>query len=162
MTRSRLVYALAFALACVSSSAAYALDAAFAGRWVIAGAVIAPWADPQQAGGPAEEKRLVGQTVTFGPTAVVGPPPLGCPHAAYTQHDDPPDMLYEGGLAEPDAHGKPRDAVALAHSLGLIGPTAHTLETGGRCSEIAYHLLAPGVLSFGLNNRVYTLNRPQR
>jgi len=159
MAPGRLVRACAAALLYLLPSAAFAQEPQFAGRWIITGATVAPWADPLQRGGAEEEKRLVGKVVAFGPHSILGPSPLGCPRATYTQRDDPPDMLYEGGLAEPDASGKPRDAAALAHALGLVGPVARTLETGAQCSEVSYHLLAPGLLSFGLNNRVYTLRR---
>jgi hypothetical protein len=63
--------------------------------------------------------------------------------------------MFEGSLAEPDRSGKPRDAVALARALGMTTPTVRTVETS--CSEVAYHRLSPGVLVFGLNNRIYTL-----
>ena len=127
----------------------------FTGRWIIAKAAIAPWADPLQRGGRAEERRLVGRTVTFGPRSVAGPAPLGCAHAVYSGHDDTPDLLFEGELAEPDPQGRPRDAAALARGLGMTTATVRTTETG--CSEVAFHRLAPDTLVFGLNNRVYTL-----
>jgi hypothetical protein len=125
------------------------------GRWVIAEARLAPWADPKQAGGPAEEKRLVGQAVVIGPTAVAGPSPLGCKRAQFVSHDDTPDLLFEGGLAE-GADGKSRDAKAAAKALGMTTATVRTLETG--CSEVAYHRIAATTLMFGLNNRIYVLH----
>jgi hypothetical protein len=137
------------------ATAAMAQDAPPRGRWVIAKAELAPWADPLQSGGPQEEKRLVGRAVTFAAHSVVGPDPLGCAHAIYRIHRDSPDLLFEGGLAEPDANGKPRDAVLLARRLGMTTPTVATVETG--CSEVAFHRLAPDTLVFGLNNRIYTL-----
>jgi hypothetical protein len=143
-------------LCLVAASAAHAQEAGgVAGRWVIARAVLAPWADPLQQGGPEEERRLVGRRVTFGAHSVVGPPPLGCPHALYRAHDDTADLLFEGGLAEPDASGRPRNAVALARTLGMTTRMVRTVETS--CSEVAYHRLSPTTLVFGLNNRIYTL-----
>jgi hypothetical protein len=155
MTRPRLAFA---AIVCLAGAlAAHAQDAGgVAGRWVIAKAALAPWADPLQQGGPEEERRLVGRTVSFGPHSVIGPPPLGCPRAVYRVHDDTPDLLFEGGLAEPDASGRPRDAVALARTLGVTTRTVRTIETS--CSEVAYHRLSPTTLVFGLNNRIYTLH----
>lgn len=127
----------------------------FAGRWVIAAAKLAPWADKQQAGGPEEEKRLVGRSVVIGPTFVTGPSPLGCSRARFASHDDTPDLLFEGGLAEgPD--GKSRDARAAARALGTTTATVRTLETG--CSEVAYHRISATTLMFGLNNRIYVLH----
>jgi hypothetical protein len=144
------------ALWLAGASSALAQSGGVAGRWVIARVALAPWADPLQRGGPEEERRLVGRTVTFGPTLVIGPSPLGCRRAAYRTHDDTADLLFEGGLAEPDRAGKPRDAAALARALGMTTRTVRTVETG--CSEVAYHRLSPTTLVFGLNNRIYTLH----
>ena len=151
-TLSRL--AAAGAALCVGAAAPAPNDG-FAGHWVIAQAKVAPWADLQQAGGPEEEKRLVGRTVVIGPALVAGPSPLGCLHASFKFHDDTPDLLFEGGLAEgPD--GKPRDAVKAARALGMTTPAVRTLETS--CSEVAYHRISPDTLMFGLNNRIYVLH----
>ena len=139
----------------VGTSGALARDADLQGRWVIAKATLAPWADPRQRGGGEEETRLVGRTVSFGPRSVAGPQPLACAHAIYSAHDDTPDLLFEGGLAEPDQSGKPRDAAALARKLGMTTRTVLTVETG--CSEVAYHRLSRDTFVFGLNNRIYTL-----
>jgi len=138
------------------ASAAVAGDSGVAGRWVIAKAALAPWADPLQMGGPEEERRLVGQTVTFGAHSVGGPQPLGCRHATFKVHDDTADLLFEGSLAEPDRGGKPRDPVALARALGMTTRTVRTVETS--CSEVAYHRFSATTLVFGLNNRIYTLH----
>ena len=154
MTGGRLAVVAALWLA--GSSAALAQGSGVEGRWLIARAALAPWADPLQQGGPEEERRLVGRTVTFGPNFVTGPPPLGCRRATYGVHDDTADLLFEGGLAEPDAHGRPRNAVALARELGMTTKTVRTLETS--CSEVAYHRFSPTTLVFGLNNRIYTLH----
>jgi hypothetical protein len=153
--QTRCCAALFAALSLVPVSAALAQGPVVPARWVIAKAVIAPWADPQQLGGPQEEKRLVGRTVTFGARSVTGPAPLGCAHATYKFHDDTPDLLFEGGLAEPDRAGTPRDAAALARGLGMTTKTVRTIETS--CSEVAFHRLTPDTLVFGLNNRIYTL-----
>jgi hypothetical protein len=66
-------------------------------------------------------------------------------------------MLFQGSLAEPDRAGKPRDAATLARGLGMTSATVATLEVG--CSEVEFHALAPDVLVFGLDNRVYTVRR---
>ena len=144
------------ALCLVTVSAAQAQGAEIFGRWTIAKAVVAPWADPLQRGGRAEERRLVGRTVTFAARSVTGPAPLGCQSATYSAHDDTADLLFEGSLAEPDVGGKPRDAQALARALGMTTRTVRTVETS--CSEVAYHRLSPTTLVFGLNNRIYTLH----
>jgi hypothetical protein len=156
----RLRAALIASLSLAAASPALAQGGGITGRWIIAKAVLAPWADPLQRGGEAEERRLVGRTVTFGPHSVTGPAPLGCLRATYSAHDDTADLIFEGELAEPDAAGRPRDAVALARSLGMTTRTVLTLETS--CSEVAYHRVSPTTLVFGLNNRVYTLHPDPR
>lgn len=144
------------ALTLASGSTAFAQNQSLLGQWVITGAVVAPWADPLQRGGAEEERRLVGRTVTFGLHSVAGPSPLGCAHAVFRRHADTPDLLFEGGLAEPDAQGRLRNAAVLAKSLGMKTPTVMTIETS--CSEVAYHQFARDTLVFGLNNRIYTLH----
>jgi hypothetical protein len=139
------------------SGPARSQGAEFAGRWVIAGAVIAPWADPPGGRDDTEEKRLVGRTVTFGARSVAGPEPLGCGPARYKTRTDPPDMIFEGALADPHGTGKPVDARPSARSLGMTTATVRTLETG--CSEVSFHRFAPDTLVFGLNDRVYTMHR---
>ena len=129
----------------------------FQGTWIIAKARIAPWADPLQRGGAAEERRLLGRTVVIGLGSVTGPSPLGCLHAIYRVHDDTADLLFEGGLTEPDQNGRPRDAGVLAQALGMTTHSVRTLETS--CSEVAYHRFSRTTLVFGLNNRIYTLYR---
>ena len=143
------------AVALLAGAAAAAPNDGFTGHWLIAEAKLAPWADPKQAGGPEEAKRLVGQSVVIGPASVTGPSPLGCKRARFASHDDTPDLLFEGGLAEgPD--GKSRDAGATAKALGMTTATVRTLETG--CSEVAYHRMSASTLMFGLNNRIYVLH----
>jgi hypothetical protein len=117
--------------------AAQAQDHRFAGTWRI--------------------RRLIGQTIAFGPKTVAGPKPLGCWKPVYATRQDGPDMLFQGSLAEPDRAGKPRDAATLARGLGMTSATIATLEVG--CSEVEFHALAPDVLVFGLDNRVYTVRR---
>jgi hypothetical protein len=157
MTLARLRWpaALIAAFFLAPIAAAQAQGPGILGRWIIARADVAPWADPLQRGGRAEERRLVGRTVTFASHSVTGPAPLGCRRATYSVHDDTADLIFEGSLAEPDASGKPRGAEALARALGMTTHTVRTVETS--CSEVAYHRLSPTTLVFGLNNRIYTL-----
>lgn len=142
-------------VALIAGSAHAAPGDGFEGRWEIATARLAPWADPQQAGGTEEERRLAGQTVVIGRDFVTGPSPLGCRHARFTSHSDTPDLLFEGGLAEGPV-GRRRDARSEARALGMTTATVRTLETS--CSEVAYHRMSPMTLMFGLNNRIYILH----
>lgn len=155
LTRVRIILIVAACCGLVSTAHARGVD--ILGRWIIAKAELAPWADPLQHGGGAEARRLVGRTVVFARHSVIGPAPLGCSRATYAVHDDTADLLFEGGLAEPDPSGKPHNAETLARGLGMKTHTVQTVETS--CSEVAYHRLSPTTLVFGLNNRIYTLDR---
>jgi hypothetical protein len=142
-------------LGLIAGSAQAAPNDGFQGRWTIAAARLAPWADPQQAGGHDEERRLIGRTVVIGRDFVAGPSPLGCKHARFASHSDTPDLLFEGGLAEGPI-GRRRNARAEARALGITTAEVRTLETS--CSEVAYHRVSPTTLMFGLNNRIYVLH----
>ncbi|HXU99663.1 MAG TPA: hypothetical protein VG166_04120 [Caulobacteraceae bacterium] len=145
-------------MACVGpTSLAHGQGVDILGRWIIAKAQVAPWAQPGQMTDRGEERRLVGRMVTFAAHSVTGPDPLGCARATYAAHNDTADMLFEGSLAEPGRDGRPRDPVAVARTLGMTTHTVETVETS--CSEVAYHRLAPATLVFGLDNRIYTLHR---
>lgn len=146
------------ALICAAGVAAHMAHAAEqgpSGVWIIESAVVAPWADPAQPIASDEPKRLIGKTVIFGRKAVEAPAPIGCAKPVYAVRQDGPDMLFQGALAEPGKDGKPRDAAAVAHQLGMTTTKVVTYEIG--CSEFEFHALTPGTLAFGLNDRVYTM-----
>ena len=75
--------AVIIALGLAHASTALAQGAEVRGRWVIAKAALAPWAEPSQRGVPEEERRLVGRTVTFGPRSETCPDPLGRARAPF-------------------------------------------------------------------------------
>jgi hypothetical protein len=147
--------AIILGLALIAGAARAASNEGFQGRWVIAEAKPAPWADRLLKGGDEERKRLLGQTIVIGRDFVTGPRGFGCRHATFTSHDDPPDYLFEGGLAE-GPNGQTRDARSAARALGITAAKVPTLETS--CSEIAYHRTSPTTLMFGLNNLIYILH----
>ncbi|HVO89849.1 MAG TPA: hypothetical protein VMV45_15010 [Casimicrobiaceae bacterium] len=146
------------ALALGTSVSPHAADmSAFAGTWVIASEVVAPWADPGQPPGREEPRRLIGKQVRFTPARVIGPAPIGCAAPVYKVEDVGPDMIFEGELAE-RRDGTTPDALASATRLGFAHPDRIvTLDAG--CTELQFHELRPGALAFGLNNRVYTMQR---
>ena len=109
-------------------SAATAQNADIIGRWIIAKAQLAPWADPLQRGGPEEERRLVGRKITFAPHSVTGPAPLGCARATYSAHNDTAALLFEGSLAEPARNGTPQLLDRHEH-LGPIAVTHRDLPS---------------------------------
>jgi len=132
----------------------------FAGNWQITGSAIAPWADPTHPPQSAETKRLAGKRVTFTPSRVAGPSPLGCVKPKYTVQVVPAEGIFEGMLADP-RNGQPTGsaaALASAKALGFDDPE-HITSIDVGCSEVQFHALHRGVLVFGLNNRVYTMVR---
>ena len=129
-----------------AAQGAQAQEAAFAGRWRITDAAIAPWAvpkralDTREATAVARADRGVRTTFRDWPEQ-----PCAAPAATYEMHDYPPDMIFEGALAEPDAAGN--TSVTQSHwpaGLGMTTPTARTMELGGDCPEISYHLPGAG------------------
>ncbi len=129
----------------------------FEGRWVIAGAVAAPWAQSaSDAGDELQAKRLIGKRVDISPGALRAPAPLGCARPTYVFHDRTAEMLFEGGL-NADGDGKPTDPVVVARALGIGNKTLRAMTAS--CSEVEFVLLDPDTVLFGLNNRVFTMKR---
>jgi hypothetical protein len=160
--RSTTAVAAAFATALVAlaatAGARAANMAAFAGTWVIRSSTVAPWKEPTNPLGTKEEGGLVGRTVVFGTKAVTGPSPIGCAKPVYKVATGGPDMIFEGQLAEPRAWQNNADAASLAAKLGF-GDPAHIATLDAGCTELQFHQMKPGVLAFGLNNRVYVMTR---
>lgn len=129
----------------------------FRGEWDILSAVPGPWAvNPAAAEDDKIARRLIGSSVTFGEGAVQAPDPLGCSPATYSFRDARPESLFEGGLAQgPD--GKMLDTAALTQQLGITTPTVRALAAS--CSEVEFYQIAPDVLLFGMDNRIYRLER---
>jgi hypothetical protein len=119
------------------------------GTWAITEAKVAPWADPKEdAFSAAEQHRLIGTRVIFGPTRIVGPSPLRCDDPHYTILEYPADELFQGGLT---------DAAAQAQALGFHEKMTPTLDTG--CAEIEFHLADPTTAMFALNNMIYVMRK---
>jgi len=148
------------ALALAASTACAQDWQVFAGAWTIAGSSAAPWADPTHPARSPESRRLAGKRVIFGRERVQGPPPLGCQKPRYKVEAVPPDMIFEGMLAEPReaSPGGPAAALATARALGFDDPARITTLDAG-CTEVRFHRLHRGALVFGLNNRIYTMVR---
>jgi hypothetical protein len=128
-------------------ASADALD--YQGIWTITTSEPAPWAGPKEKPDASDLKALIGHTVTFWTDRIDAPAPLGCkkPHYAIKQYGA--DMLFQGGLTDP---GK------QAAALGFVDKTIPTVETG--CDgAIDFHFVNAGTALFGLNNRVYRMER---
>jgi hypothetical protein len=155
---TRLVFAGLLAGAILGAIAGRAAaQQGFAGSWIIAGAVVAPWAaDPTNAADSADAARLVGKRLDIGAHSLRAPRPLGCVKAAYAFREAAPDTLFEGSL-NADGAGRPADPVAAARSLGVVGPKAQVMVAS--CSEVEFVLTDPDTILFGLNNRLFTAKR---
>ena len=121
------------------------------GTWVIRQtASVAPWVAPD-ATQPSdrEQRRLAGGRVTFRADRITGPTPLACRGPHYEMRDYGADMLFQGNLTQ---------AEAQATALGFTSRPIRTLETGCE-GAIDFHMLDDNTMQFGLNNRIYTLDR---
>jgi hypothetical protein len=143
-------------IAAASGSAANAADASYIGTWKLAGAAVAPWADPKQKPDPAEMTRLIGKTIVFQAKQIAGPPPFICKAPHYQETDFTADMLFQGAFEEMRSKNKSVDPGRLAASLGFAGKKIRTLETG---CEMDFHFVDAATAEIGLNDYVYTLKK---
>ncbi|HTP97789.1 MAG TPA: hypothetical protein VMN56_00600 [Casimicrobiaceae bacterium] len=152
------IASVALACAVVAPWAGAAGFQDFAGTWIVRSSTAAPWKESDNPVGATEDKRIVGRSVTFAASAVTGPSPIGCAKPVYKVDTVGPDMIFEGQLAEAGGGAKAPDAAASAAKLGFAEPQRiETLDAG--CTEVQFHLVKPGTLAFGLNNRVYVMTR---
>jgi hypothetical protein len=157
LIRRALGMAAGLAICLIAGTSPAAAQARFAGQWVIAKAAVAPWArDPHDPADTAEARRLVGRRLTIGLRRLAAPGPLGCARPTYVFRDAGADTLFEGGL-NADGADRPTDPVALARALGMTTRTVRGMTAS--CSEVEFFLIRPDTLLFGLDNRIYTLQR---
>jgi len=149
--------AIAIGLSAGAMSSRAAAQEKFAGQWVIASAVVGPWAhDPTDKGDTADAQRLLGQHLSIGAKELRAPQPLGCAKPTYTFRDAAADTLFEGSL-NADGNNKPTDPVVVAKSLGVTQKTMRGMTAS--CSEVEFFLIDPDTILIGLNDRVFTLKR---
>ncbi len=142
----------------LTATLAFAADPFYLGTWKIDSAILAPWADAQHKDDAAESKTLVGKTVIFKPSEIVGPRQVACKTPQYHVKDYPADMLFQGSFGEMQARDKSVDPVKVAAKLGFKGKSWKTLETG--CdTELDFHYIDPTTTTFGLNNYIYFLKK---
>jgi hypothetical protein len=141
---------------------AHATDFPFEGRWKITGATVAPWEDPDKPMVTDDEARYTGKVIEITRDTLKGPDLLGCGKTEITIEALPYNSLFEGGLgADPKdmSGGKYDDARAtrIALELGFTAEPVPTLFQG--CSEIALHKRDDKTLLFGLDNRIFKLEK---
>ena len=145
----------------LAPSLARADEADFYGRWKITASVTAPWADPAHPMVTDDVERYGGQVVDIAKGRMTGPDLLGCGATKFSVEALPYAGLFEGGLAADGADAAaPYDiakAKTLAASLGFAAEPVESLFQG--CSEIVLHRMNDRTLSFGLDNRIFTLEK---
>jgi len=139
-----------------TGSTANAADSFYIGTWKISAAVTAPWADPTRKPDRAEQARLLGKTIVFKHKEIAGPPPFACRMPHYKESDFTADMIFQGAFEEMQSKNKSVDPDRLATSLGFMGKSIKTLETG---CEMDFHFVDEATAEIGLNDTVYTLKK---
>ena len=135
-----------------------AADPFYLGTWKIESAVQAPWADAAHKDDAVEMKSLVGKSVIFKPSEIVGPRQVACKGPKYQVKDYPADMLFQGEFGEMQRRDKSVDPEKVAAKLGFHGKSWKTVETGC-ATELDFHYIDPTTTTFGLNNYVYKLKK---
>lgn len=143
-------------VAAAMGSAARSAEPAYIGTWKISAAVTAPWADPTQKPDRAEQARLLGKTIVFKAKEISGPPPFACRTPHYKESDFTADMIFQGAFEEMQTKNKSVDPDRLATSLGFMGKSIRTLETG---CEMDFHFVDAATAEIGINDTVYTLKK---
>lgn len=140
---------------------AHADQTAFHGKWKITGAVKAPWEDPDRPLITDDAELYTGKVVEISKGKMTGPDLLGCGTTVLTVESLPYVGLFEGGLAvNPKDPADPYDvekAKRLAEGLGFTAEPVESLFHG--CSEITLHKVNDQTLLFGLNNRIFKLEK---
>jgi hypothetical protein len=130
------------------STSAHAARFDFLGTWTVATSEPAPWASPAEKPVASDLKALIGRSVSFQADRIDAPAPLKCRKPKYEVKPYTPDMLFQGSLTDPK-----RQAAALGFAA-----TVPTVETGCE-GAIDFHFLNADTALFGLNNRIYRLQR---
>ena len=152
---NRVLVAALVLLAAFAVAAASAQDR-YAGAWKIASSEPAPWPHAVDQEVPAEIRQLAGANVTIKSDRIAGPKQLACKHPQYALRKDGAEMLFQGALEEyGDKKTTPDQA---ATRLGFKTRPITTIETGCE-NEMEFHAIDDDHLLFGLNNRVYRMER---
>jgi hypothetical protein len=139
---------LILSLGAISAHAASADKPDFLGKWTIATSQPAPWSKPGEKPVASDLKALIGHDLTFRKDRIDAPSPLGCRKPHYEIKAYTADLLFQGSLTDPD-----KQATALGYSKSIA-----TLETGCE-GAFDFHFLNNDSAMFGLNNRLYRLER---
>ena len=126
---------------------------AFAGKWLVTNAVVAPWAQPNVSYKPAADPKFAHATFVFAKDKLTAPAPFNC-KAHYKVMTVEYDYLFQGGLTDPEKQAK---------ALGFANPKILNLEFACERAdadiEMDFHMADPDTVIFGLNDIVYTMKR---
>ena len=140
---------------------ALAADFPFEGSWKITDVSVASWEDPADPMLTDDAERYTGKVVTVTRDSLLGPDLLGCGKTKTTIVSLPYAGLFEGMLAaDPKNPAAPSDeakARKLALELGFTTEPIQSLFQG--CSEIILHKRDDKTLMFGMNNRIFKLEK---
>lgn len=148
MTKTMPMLGLILLLSVLPAAAAPQAKPDFLGKWTITTSQPAPWSKPDDKPVESDIKALTGRDVVFLKDRIDAPSPLRCRKPHYEVKQYPPDMLFQGSLNEPAKQAK---------ALGY-GPSIATLETGCE-GAFDFHFIDRDTAMFGLNNRLYRLER---
>ncbi len=103
MKPKRTFAGLLAAMACLAAlpATAAAPQRPFYGRWLVAEAHPAPWYNPSNPGTAPVDDHLVGKSIVYMPSRIIGPRVLACKRPHYRMAT--PDYLFQGGLTAPAA-----------------------------------------------------------
>jgi hypothetical protein len=140
-------------VAAAASPRALAADNPLLGKWQITEAAIAPWAKDKRTTQTAETRKLVNMQITFSAKAMKsGYPTLNCSDAAFEVRNDPPDVLFQGSLPEPNQ-------AKVAETMGLPRGDVPGVEVNCSSGDFPFHFRDKDTALFALNNFIYTLKR---
>ena len=131
---------------------AIAAENALFGKWQITDAAIAPWAANQK-GQSAETRKLLNLQITFAAkTMKSNYATLNCSDAAFEVRSDPPDVLFQGALLEPNQ-------ASVAESMGFPRGDVAGVEVNCASGDFPFHFRDADTALFALNDVIYTLKR---
>ncbi len=97
---------------------------------------------------------LDGKRLTFGANAATGSSVVACAKAHYEISVVGPDMLFEGGLKNPE-----KDAAALGFKSDKITTMNESCDSPTGDMELDFPMVDKETILLGLNNMIYTLKR---
>jgi hypothetical protein len=131
---------------------AIAAENALFGKWQIADAAVAPWASKPR-GPSAETRKLLNLQMTFAAkTMKSNYPTLNCSDASFEVQSDPPDVLFQGALSEPNQ-------ASVAESMGFRRGDVPSVEVNCSSGDFPFHFRDADTVLFALNDVIYTLKR---